>query len=128
MREMLWLAVGGGVGTLMRFSVSLAFQRWFAALMPWGTLCVNLVGSFCLGFLMHVGLAEDPAIRQARLYLGTGLLGGFTTFSTFAFEAVMLAKYAPSLTHVALYVLMQVGGGIAAAWLGWLTPVLIDKF
>ena len=91
---MKWLALaaGGGIGASLRYALSLWVDQRFASNFPWGTLSVNFVGSFLLGLLITVldqrGLTS-PAIR---LFLITGVLGAFTTFSTFSIETLRLIE------------------------------------
>jgi CrcB protein len=87
-REILFLATGGAAGTLCRYWATLAALRALGPRFAFGTLAVNVVGCFLLGFLMHwLGASAVPS-RALRLALTTGFLGGFTTFSTFGYETV----------------------------------------
>jgi len=85
--RLLWIAAAGAVGSVLRYAVSLWALRWSAAL-PLGTLIVNVVGSFLLGLLMEVGLTTDLIDPHARTVLAVGLLGGFTTYSSFNYETL----------------------------------------
>lgn len=89
----LWilLAVGGGAGAVARFAVSTRVYSRAGPGFPWGTLVVNTLGSFLLGVVM-TGLADKPIGTQLVALLAIGFLGDFTTFSTFAYESVMLAR------------------------------------
>lgn len=81
------LLVGGAIGTTIRFGVFLIADKWFSRSFPVGTLIVNLVGSFLIGFLW--GLMERTSAPPAiRLFMLVGILGSFTTFSTFAFDSL----------------------------------------
>lgn len=107
------VAVGGAVGSVLRHLVGSAVaQAWPA----WGagTLVVNVVGSFLLGLLLEVSGRSglDPV---ARLALGTGLLGGFTTFSTFAWEVARPLGDGRPLLALAVVLAQVVGGVLAAA-------------
>ena len=87
---LLGVAVAGAGGALLRYEVELAVRRRLGPLFPWGTLLINVSGSFALGLL--VGLAERHGIRAGVVtVLGTGLLGAYTTFSTLTFDSVFLA-------------------------------------
>jgi len=84
--------IGGGIGAASRHSVNVAAGRLIGLGFPWGTLIVNIAGSFAMGviagwfaFRSGVGLSQ-----HARLFLTTGILGGFTTFSAFSLDAVLL--------------------------------------
>ncbi|MDO8149862.1 CrcB family protein [Isoptericola sp. b408] len=86
------VAAGGAVGSVARYGVSLALPPGSGG-WPWATLAVNVLGAFLLGWLLEAvarrGL-ETPRLRRVRLFLGTGLLGGFTTYSALALEATAL--------------------------------------
>jgi CrcB protein len=113
MIQLLLVAVGGAVGSVARFGVGLAAARWLGLGFPWGTLFVNIVGGFAMGLLAaRIG----PESVNLRLALGVGLLGGFTTFSTFSLEVVRLMQHQPGLA--ALYVALSVLLSVAACWIG----------
>lgn len=105
------VAVGGALGALARFGVAEALPHGRASV-PVGTLLVNVVGALALGLL--VGVAPDA--RWLRPFLGTGVLGGFTTFSTFALETDRLLARAPAVA--VLYVALSLGLGVGAAAAG----------
>lgn len=86
MSRFLLVALGGGMGSVIRYAVVLWAAGILGTTFPFGTLLVNLVGSLLLGFVMHVSTATDLLSADARLALTTGVLGGFTTYSTFNFE------------------------------------------
>ncbi len=87
----LGLLVAGGCGALLRYEVELNVRRRLGPSFPFGILVINVTGSFLLGLL--VGLAEHHGVRPAVVtVLGTGLLGAYTTFSTFTFDTVALAE------------------------------------
>ena len=116
----LLVGIGGCIGSALRYAVSLWFFRALPlASFPASTLAVNLIGCFAIGLLS--GLAESRALLgpELRVFLVIGLLGGFTTFSAFAYESVALLRggdAARVLASVALHVI----GGFAAVWLGQL--------
>lgn len=86
------VAVGGAAGAVARWAVSSGIHRWLGRDFPWGTLTVNVVGSFAMG-LLAVLLLDRLALGPAwRAGLMVGFLGAFTTFSTFALETVELAQ------------------------------------
>jgi fluoride exporter len=109
------IAAGGVAGALARYAAGGLAASWFGLLFPWGTLVVNLTGSCALGFLMRLlpHTAVGPATRAA---LTVGVCGGFTTFSTFGLEVVMLGGGRPALA--AAYVVSSVVGGVAAVVVG----------
>lgn len=108
-------AFGGALGALARWGLAEAFPH--STGLPWATLAVNLTGCLLLGVLTAVLVARAPGSPWARPFLGVGVLGGFTTYSTFAVEVVRLTDAGAAAT-AAGYVLASVLGGIAAAAAG----------
>src|SRR5689334_15758051 len=90
----LWIAVAGALGTLLRYGTGLAAARWLGTTLPWGTLLVNVVGSFALGVVAEALHRSTFAGADARLVLGVGLMGGFTTYSSFNLETLRLIERA----------------------------------
>jgi CrcB protein len=88
--------VGGGPGAAARYLSTLAAARWLGAAFPWGTLFVNLAGCFLIGVIWS--LAERTALvsPSARLFLITGILGGLTTFSSYAAETALAFRVSPA--------------------------------
>ncbi len=101
------VALGGAAGSVLRYAAAVQSVLWFGLHFPWGTLAVNLVGSAAIGVLGAL-----PLPQEARLLLITGLLGGFTTFSAFSLEVVLLWHRAP--WTAAGYVALSVALGLAA--------------
>lgn len=90
MDRLLLIALGGAAGTLARHGVNVWSQARFGEGFPYGTLAVNLIGSFLLAVIMGVSSASDLLSPTARLALGTGVMGGFTTYSTFSYDTFRL--------------------------------------
>jgi CrcB protein len=86
----LWICLGGAAGTGARYLLSGWALQILGAGYPWGTLAVNLLGSFFIGAIMHVGLTTQLISPTLRLALATGVLGGFTTYSSFNYETLQL--------------------------------------
>lgn len=107
------VAVLGAFGALARFHLDTLVQRRTAGDFPAGTLAVNLIGSFLLGLLTGLSVASDT-----MLVLGTGLLGSFTTFSTWMLETERLAEEGESRVALANLAL-SLAAGLAAAAAGW---------
>jgi fluoride exporter len=82
---------GGALGSGARFLVSAGMVRAFGDDFPHGTLAVNLIGSFLLGVIMTASLEADAISPDLRLFLGAGIMGGFTTYSSFNYELLALA-------------------------------------
>lgn len=88
MTRFLWICLGGAAGTGARYLLSGWLLRAIGPGFPWGTLAVNVIGSFLLGLLMQVALATDLFSPTLRLALTAGVMGGFTTYSTFNYETL----------------------------------------
>jgi len=86
------VGVGGAIGSVLRFLTSLAAAQWLGADFPYGTLIVNLVGSFIIGFVQEIGGEALMIPDNIRLFLTTGVMGGLTTYSTFSYETVRLME------------------------------------
>ena len=116
----LTVAVAGAVGAPARFALDGWLQRRAQTTVPVGTLAINLSGAFALGIV--TGLLEHHHLSSTvEIVVGTGVLGAFTTFSTFTFESVRLAEEA-AWRALATYLTITIAGGLAAAGLGlWLT-------
>lgn len=112
-RTVLLIAVGGAVGTLARYELSLAVPVHPGTL-PITTLLINVVGAFLLGALLGTIGRDAPNDRIMRPLLGVGFLGGFTTFSTFAVETVQLVRH-DHAALAAVYVIASIALGLAAA-------------
>ncbi len=117
--QVMIVGAGGFIGSALRFIVSGWVQRLAAAsLMPWGTLAVNVLGCLALGFLG--GIAEYRQVFEPgqRLFLMVGILGGFTTFSTFAFESITLMQDA-EMIRAFVNTAAQIVLGFGAAFAGY---------
>ena len=82
----MWVALGGALGSSARYGVNLAAPRYLGAGFPWATLIVNVVGCFAMGYITALLREKMPDDENTRLFLTTGLLGGFTTFSAFSLD------------------------------------------
>jgi fluoride exporter len=113
LRAALLVAAGGATGALARWVAGAFLTRAF----PWGTLFVNVVGSFLIGLFMFGGLAKGWWGADARLFFAIGFLGAFTTMSSLALDAMSFAD-AGDWTRAGLVVLANVGLSLLAVWLG----------
>jgi CrcB protein len=116
--QTLWIALGGAFGTAARYQLSLWAERRFGAGQTHGTLLVNLLGSFLLAALMCASLRSQLVPPSARLVLGAGVLGGFTTYSAFSYESLRALQQG-AWGAAALNIAMTVLGCLLAAALGW---------
>jgi fluoride exporter len=88
--RILLVAVGGGIGSVLRFLTALAAARWLGVDFPYGTLIVNLGGAFIIGFVQELATDTVMIPEHHRIFLTTGMMGGLTTYSTFTYETVRL--------------------------------------
>ena len=110
--------VGGGIGAGLRYGIFLVVQRVSGAAFPVGTLVANLLGSFLIGYLWSL-FEEAHLVHEWRLFVFTGLLGGFTTFSTFTREAVQLFQIGAWKAAVT-YILVSNIFGVICVLVGFL--------
>lgn len=116
------VAIGGAVGAVLRYQLGRGITHWLgpnvATAFPWATLAANVIGSMVMGvlagWLARHGTGQG---EQLRLLLGVGLLGGFTTFSAFSLEMMLLLERGQTLTAVT-YAGLSVLAGVAALYLG----------
>lgn len=116
---LLLIGVGGAVGTTARFALEAAFPA-VAGTWPWATFCINVTGAFLLAVLLESLATLGPDVgwlRRIRFGVGTGVLGGYTTYSTFMVEAARLGRADEYLTAFG-YVTASVLLGFVAAWAG----------
>lgn len=121
MNHFIVVALGGAVGAVLRFFVSTAVYQWLGRGFPYGTLAVNVFGSFLIGLLTEALVLQRIAITiEYRSAILVGMLGSFTTFSTFSLETLYLIEQG-SFTKAALNVLVSVLSCIFAVWIGLLS-------
>ncbi|AGB46558.1 fluoride efflux transporter CrcB [Mesorhizobium sp. B2-5-9] len=119
MFNLLLVAVGGGIGAGIRHLTSMGALRLVGPNYPWGTMAINIVGSFAMGLFIAI-LARRSGSDEVRLFVATGILGGFTTFSAFSLDFAALWERGSTLPAFG-YALASVVGAIIALFLGlWL--------
>lgn len=117
--HLLLVGAGGCIGSMTRYLTVAAVDKKLNSIFPYGTLTVNVIGSFALGLLLAWMTKKTGASTlQWKLFLGTGFCGGFTTFSAFAVENLTLAEQKLHGT-AALYVFASIAAGILAVWAGF---------
>ncbi len=114
----LWIAIGGALGSVFRYLFSYFIQAWFGLSFPLGTLLVNLLGSFLIGFFFSFLVEKHLMAPQIRAFLITGCLGGFTTLSTFAIESLNLWQEG-LWANFGLYFFLTPIGSLFLAFLGY---------
>ncbi|MBD3750094.1 MAG: fluoride efflux transporter CrcB [Sphingobacteriales bacterium] len=115
MRAILVIFIGGGLGSVLRYLVNRWVLTWFHLSFPLGTFLVNVLGCFLIGFFIFYINKSQPL--PLRLFLVTGFCGGFTTFSSFAFENVELIEN-QQIGVWLFYTLLSLILGFTFAWLG----------
>jgi len=116
-RELIAIAIGGSVGASLRWLTVSWIGKITPNIFPWGTLTVNVLGSFCIGFLCIYLFERIQVSTELRLALMVGLLGSFTTFSTFALDAVRMIEDS-RFSLLAFYLVSQVFLSIVSVILG----------
>lgn len=114
MSRFLWICLGGAAGTGARYLLSGWLLRAAGPSFPWGTLAVNVIGSFLLGLIMQVSLTTGIVSPTLRLALTTGVMGGFTTYSTFNYETLQYlqqSEWLAAFTNVAVTLLVCLAAG-----------------
>ena len=111
------VGIGGFLGASARYLLGGVIHRWLPATFPWGTFAINVTGCFGIGLV--VALAEERMVLgpTIRLFLTVGVLGGYTTFSSFGYETMVLVREG-SFGAAALNVLAQVALGLFSVWAG----------
>jgi CrcB protein len=119
MREIVVAFLGGGTGTVLRYWLSGALYRYAAPTFPTGTLVVNVGGCLLIGLLMTVFEDRFTVQPLLRVFLTIGVLGGFTTFSTFSYETISLFREGSTFLALA-NIGLSVGTCLAGTWAGTL--------
>ncbi len=117
MAEVILVGIGGGLGAMARYLLARWVQTLAGPAFPLGTLAVNLLGCLVIGVLSQWADARNAFTPQSRAFFFAGILGGFTTFSSFANETMTLGRADQHLLAV-LNVALHIGLGLGAVWLG----------
>jgi fluoride exporter len=118
LRNLLAVMVGGGLGSAARYAIGVFFIQRFGPGFPYGTLFINVAGCFIIGVIMQMAQTRVAGISPVvRLFLAVGFTGGFTTFSTFAYESLTLAGGGATALAI-LYVCLSVVAGVLAVFAG----------
>lgn len=124
MKAALLVLLGGGIGSVFRYLFGLGAAKLFGSGFPWGTLSVNLIGGFFMGVFAELLMRKFDGSEMLRLFVATGILGGFTTFSTFSLDTIFLWERV-SAALAFIYVTVSVIGSISALFVGlWLARSL----
>jgi CrcB protein len=123
-----WIALGGAIGSVARYGCSSLAARWIGETFPWGTLIVNVTGSFVIG--IFVGLTgPDGRLMvspDARQFVTVGICGGYTTFSSFSLQTLNLARDG-NLAGAGGNILASVMGCLVSVWLGYAAATALNQ-
>ncbi len=117
---LLAVALGGALGSLLRYFVAGAIQSAASSGFPWGIFVVNVSGGFVMGVIVELGALKLQMSPEIRAFLTVGILGGYTTFSTFSLDSVLLIQrgaYLSAATYVAGSVALSILALFAGLWL-----------
>ncbi|HEY3938808.1 MAG TPA: fluoride efflux transporter CrcB [Bryobacteraceae bacterium] len=117
MNKYILVMLGGSLGAVSRFVLGTLIARWYSAMFPVGTFLINVSGSFLIGVLMMLFLNRPSIDANWRLFVVTGVLGGYTTFSSFEWETFFAWREGASAV-AAFYVVLSVGLGLLGVWFG----------
>lgn len=109
--------VGGGIGSMLRHYVNVATAAVLGVHFPFGTFTVNIAGSFVMGFAAGLFTWHNNTTQNLKTFWTTGVIGGFTTFSTFSLDTVLLVERGQRII-AAVYIAFSVGGAIAGIFAG----------
>jgi len=126
--SVLWVALGSALGGVARFLASVLVAERLGDSFPWGTLLVNLTGSFLIGLLASLALPDGRPLLgpSARLLLMTGVLGGYTTFSALSLQTLQLLQ-AGQPARAGLYVAASVALCLLAVWAGHASSAVLGR-
>ncbi|MEA4852232.1 MAG: fluoride efflux transporter CrcB [Paludibacter sp.] len=124
MKHLLLVGLGGFIGSVARFLVSKLNLSWHFFSIPMGTLTVNVLGSFIIGILVGISVKSDLISTDLRVFLMVGFCGGFTTFSSFSSENLMLMQNGQVFTML-IYTSLSILLGFLAVYLGYIFTNLL---
>jgi CrcB protein len=124
----LWIFIGGGLGSIARFAGSGLVAHWFGETFPWGTMIVNITGSFVIGFFAAITSPDGRWLVSSEFsrFFVVGICGGYTTFSSFSLQTLQLARDGEWLKaggNVVLSVVLC----LLAVWLGYVLAMQLNK-
>ena len=114
-KNFLLVGLGGGIGSMLRYAAGLLINSKY---FPYATLAVNIIGSFIIGIVLAMSIKDEVITDQWKLFLATGICGGFTTFSAFSMENMELFQNGKPGMAV-MYIMLSIVLGIGAAFLGF---------
>jgi CrcB protein len=122
MKQLILIFIGGGLGSTLRYGLS-KYLNSFESGIPYGTFAANILGSLLIGIILGLALKNESISANTVLFLATGFCGGFTTFSTFAYENHLFLRSGDFMSFF-LYTIISFVVGFAAVFLGmWLVKI-----
>ena len=124
----LWVALGGALGSMARFWCSDVIARLIGESFPWGTLCINVFGSFVIGILAAMSTVDSRFLiaPDVRIFVMVGICGGYTTFSSFSLQTLNLIREAEWFAAAA-YIGTSVVLCLVGVWLGYAAGALVSR-
>lgn len=117
-KAILAVGIGGGIGAILRYVIGSVFVQRFGPGFPWGTFFINVTGSFLIGIIAQFALTRSFGVTPTvRIFAATGILGGYTTFSTFSLDTIVLVGDGAA-PLAGMYVAGSVICGVLAAYAG----------
>ncbi|MEO6539684.1 MAG: fluoride efflux transporter CrcB [Ferruginibacter sp.] len=114
-KNLLLVGLGGSIGSMLRYAAGLLVNSKY---FPYATIAVNIIGSFVIGIVFAMSMKEETLSNPWKLFLATGICGGFTTFSAFSLENMELLQNGKTAIAV-IYIILSIVLGIGAAFLGY---------
>lgn len=117
MQKIIYVGIGGCIGAMLRYIVTMQSAKMMNSSFPVGTLIVNVAGGFLIGMIAELSISTDLISPNLKLFLTTGIMGGLTTFSTFSLETITLmsdGRYLFGMLNVCLNVFLSLGGVVLA--------------
>lgn len=117
MINILCVGIGGFLGAIIRYGISMSTSKVFLCKIPIGTLIVNILGGLLIGFIMEISIKTDLISPQLKLFLTTGIMGGLTTFSTFSYETIMLIE-GGNFNFAIVNIILNLFLSLIGVWIG----------
>ena len=114
-KNLLLVGLGGGIGSMLRYATGVLINTKY---FPWSTLTVNIIGSFIIGVVFAISVKDESFLNNWKIFVATGICGGFTTFSAFSLENLNLLQ-SGKYSMAAIYIIVSIVLGIVAAFAGY---------
>ena len=124
----LWIAIGSALGGVARYACSSLVAHWFGETFPWGTLIVNIAGSFVIGFFSTLSGPDGRLLvsPDVRLFVTVGICGGYTTFSSFSLQTLSLVRQG-EMGAASLNIVSSVALCLISVWLGHIAAAALNQ-